>query len=325
MKQFTDLPVPFSLAHTVLVTHMGCMDGSTCAITFLRAGGNPENIRYVAAGMVERFLKGKGPGTGIMEDPRFVIFADVGVTDPKYADMLEKRGNCVMLDHHRTTIFLKDRSWCYIDAEGNGGSACGSMLLAQYLVLNDLMFKDVYEELLPLLTLVDSHDRWLPNKSSTSEDLATLSAFLGQDRFVDEFIDYGERPPFGPGTAPFFNEFQQELLDILIARRDEHIETSIKRLVIKPLMAGGILYKAAWSFSQSQDTSLLMHRILDARPDVQIACHVNLHKKQISLRSRGDVDCSVIASAFKGGGHIGAAGFPLPGGVLTDIVEILNG
>jgi oligoribonuclease NrnB/cAMP/cGMP phosphodiesterase (DHH superfamily) len=312
--------VPFSLADTVLVTHQGCMDGSMCAITFLRAGGKPENIRFVAAGMVERFLKGKGPDEGIMDDPRFALFADVGVTDPKYADLLEKRGSCVMLDHHRTTIYLKDRPWCFID-ELN--TACGSVLLAQYLWVNKLILNETYEELLPLLKLVDANDRWLPNRPGAAEDLATLSAFLGQDRFIKMFKGF---------AAPnlllenLFDEFQLELLEILKERRDEHIETSIKRMVIKNLNCpDGRTFKTGFSFSQSQDTSLLMHRMLDARPDIQLAAHVNLHKKQMSLRSRGDVDCSVIASQFKGGGHIGAAGFPLPDGTLTEIVEILCG
>jgi len=58
----------------------------------------------------------------------------------------------------------------------------------------------------------------------------------------------------------------------------------------------------------------ILHALLDADPGARIALAWRLDadgKLQCSLRSRPDVDCSVVARAFGGGGHAQASGFRL--------------
>jgi oligoribonuclease NrnB/cAMP/cGMP phosphodiesterase (DHH superfamily) len=331
------LPKPDRLEDAILVTHKGCMDGSGCAIMFMLAGGKRENIRFVAAGMVEKFVK-KDP---VFSSDKFLIFADVGLNTPKYADILEKRGNLVMLDHHNTSLHLLGRHWAQIEETNQ---RCGTRMLRDYLIeLGDaeaekgppfdgpftmcrVLKSSSYRNFADLL---DDHDRWI-RKIPGSEDMATIMSFLGQQDFITRFSDPKDRicQNIAKGRSKvFLTEFEEDLLGILAKRRDEAIAEAIEKAFVRDVkLPDDTHVNVGFVITMEPNISLLLQRLLEAKPEIQIAASICIEKGAVSLRSRGGVpDCSYVAGLFSGGGHKGAAGHRLPQDLNDMIVEHIYG
>lgn len=315
-----------SLENVVLVTHKGCLDGAGCVILFLNAGGKIENVKFVAAGMLERFVKSDAS----FESNSIMIFTDVGVNLPKYADIIEKRGNVVLLDHHVTSAHMKNREWCVIDNDKNGmDTRCGCVMFLEYLrscggkIEQDLSSK-VFDS---ITATIDDLDRWLC-KDPLAEDLATLMAFLGQKEFIDRFWNVKERwadTGWGCFRATFFGRDELWLVDILKKRRDEAITTAIKKSVVRNVTyldskGNEQTVPVAYVITSEPNVSLLLDRLGEAKPDALVCAQVNVDKRVVSLRSQ-KIDVAEMAKYFRGGGHKNAAGHPLPADFVDVIIE----
>lgn len=318
------LPKPDHLEDAALITHKGCMDGSGCVIMFCGAGGKRENVRFVAAGMVEKFIK----SDPIFNSNKFLIFADIGLNTPKYADVLEKRGNLVMLDHHNTSLHLVGRSWAEIEETNQ---RCGTRMLRDYLIErvpeNGKYIKSTSWRI--FADLLDDHDRWI-RKIPGSEDMATIMSFLGQQDFITRFIDPKDRICQNVSKQrgkTFLTEFEEDLLGILARRRDEAIEECLKRCKVRSVtLPDGSLVTMGIMITMEPNVSLLLNRLLEERQEVQVAVSVSLEKGAVSMRSRGgSPDVSRIAGLFGGGGHKAAAGHRLPQDMNDLIVEHIYG
>lgn len=308
------LPSIPSIQDAHLVTHAFCMDGATCCILWEAAGGRRENVHFITAGGMERFVK-KDP---LVQSRAFLVFADVGLTSGTQADALEKRGECVLMDHHATSQHLSERPWCDVRMD-----ACGSELLRQYLGLED-------EHIGRFVQLVDDHDRWL-GKEPLSVDLAMWLVFAGQDDFIRRFraLGSGDSPSlferlYGLGYRNFWSPFERELVGILRHNRDEGIKNALRKSQVLEV-------EATWStpietidvvcvVTSEQNSSLMLVRALEENPECEVAAQVNIDKGTVSLRSRGDYDVAAMAKHHGGGGHKAAAGFPFPPGFLKEIV-----
>jgi oligoribonuclease NrnB/cAMP/cGMP phosphodiesterase (DHH superfamily) len=319
------LPVIPDIKNAHLVTHGFCMDGATCCILWEAAGGKRENVHFVPAGGVERFIK----KNRVIASPAFLVFADVGLTSPTQADVLEKRGNCVLIDHHATSQHLSDRHWCDVRMD-----ACGSELLRQYLGLDDEFIKMFVE-------IVDDHDRWL-GKHAISTDLAMWLVFSGQDDFIKRF-SVVRHPDASPTMASLFERFtdaswltmdhfwtpfESELMQILRQNRDRGIQSALRRAVVvdiehpwdkSPELSMDIVVMV----TSEQNSGLLLHQALEEHPEAKVSCQVNVDKGSVSLRSRGDYDVASMAKYFGGGGHKAAAGFSIPDDFIDSTAELV--
>lgn len=306
------LPRPSSIADSLLVTHKHCSDGSGAALMFLSAGGKRENILYAHAGSLGRFVE----ENHLLEDPRFIIIADVGINSKNkhVADALEKRGNVVILDHHKTSIHLQGRDWCEIDMD-----TCGTELARRYCEL-EVPFMKEYAE------LADDIDRWLLKHLPISMDLATFHSFVGQEEYINRFTrtSLWQRKFLGHG---FLLPNENEMVAILNSRREEKIAEAMQNLIIKDINVAGVEVKVGYSTAHTGNPSLLMHRMLDAHPEIQVAATFNIENGIVGLRSRDDYDCSVMAQFFDadGGGHAKAAGHKMPPGIVEDLVSSIHG
>lgn len=299
------LPTPDNIEDAVLCTHQGCMDGAGCAIMFLKAGGKRENIHYVAAGMLEAFFKKQ---LEKLSD-KFIILADIGLTSGegrKYAEMLQKRSRCVLLDHHATSEHLRNYSWCLIDQK-----KCGTQLLREYLRVQDA-------DSILLSTYIADHDLWTRTLSASVE-LASLSVYIGQDEFVTRFKDR-EISTFG-----LFTVSELDMLDVLSKRRDSIHDSAIKRVIIRQMNWGSDTAKVAYTFCQDMNSSLLLDRIIQEHPEIDVACQINLDKATASLRSRNGFDVSKMATYFGGGGHKAASGHRVSRKLIEDLVYEIHG
>ena len=306
------LPKPESLDDAILITHASCMDGSGAAIMFMRAGGKEENVRYIPAGTLERFIKEDLDSLG----DKFIIIADVGLSNgphlERYADILEKRGNVALMDHHITSIGLKSRTWADVRQD-----ICGCEMMRQYLVDSKFQYDRLHDR--DLTMLIQDHDLWL-EKNPRSKDLASYCVFFGQDVFVKNFVDRNIQA--GPFTA---NE--ELMLAALIKRRDIVIDAVIRKAIIKNVQYNETedTVKVAYVVTSEMNVSLLLDTLLKRHPEAEVACQINFDRGTVSFRSRSGFDVSQMATYFGGGGHKAAAGHRIPDQIVKDILEQLHG
>lgn len=309
-------PKPASVKDSLLITHKGCADGSGSVLMFLEAGGKRENVRFVAAGQVERMIK----ETKLLDDPRFIIFADVGIREDRsdYVGMLEKRGNLALLDHHKTSLHLSDRSWAMIDM-----GACGTELVRRYFNLNSAHLKR-------FASVVDDHDRWVREQLPHSERLTAFHYFVGQEQFLDMFTESFYVSSFGLKQRDRFNGSflmvnELEMLRVVQRRQDELSRDALeKQLIRRDLCVGGRMVRMGYSFARIDNYSVFLDELLTRNPDVDVAVLVQMGSGTLSLRSRGNVDVEEIAKLSGGGGHASAAGCTVHQSVIADFISAVH-
>lgn len=310
---------PSSLDDVILVTHAGCLDGSACALVFITFGGRMKNVRFVAAGMAERFIK----DDPVMSSSSFVIFADVGLNSPKYADVLEKRGNVVFLDHHSTSNHMHDRPWAEIDVMN---TRCGALMLLDFLKsktaaaasTDPQSFSWKLDHVRKLVVSVDDFDRWVRN-DPVGDDLSLLHVFYGQRSFIKLMTE---------NPIPHVMYDSSQLIETLRQRRDEGIGDAVKRAFVHTLTdpETGRSYQAAVAVSSDPNISQLLARLLSEFPACDLAVQVNLDRRQSSFRSRdGGPNVAAICASLGGGGHVHASGHRLQGSIHKEIARLIYG
>lgn len=350
---------PEDLSQAALVTHVNCMDGAGCSILFELLGGT--EVKFVGAGTLKRFIE----NDPLMTSDKFLIFADVGVTESEEADLLEKRGNCVLIDHHRTSAHMIGRPWAHIDCEGNSGNACGCKLLLTYLGVSRDLFNKIFmqnPEVIDLVEAIDDNDRWL-QRDPRSAEMATYMTFVGQKRFIDAFSDLsrwrsdrcGEcfqllsmshplashrlactMNPVGPffepnktildAPADLWRDWEVKVLEIIQDQKDKNVDRLLQKISEREFyLSEDEVYRVGYVVSSEQNVSQLLGSMLDRNPHLDVACQISIDKGAVSLRSRGNVDVSRIAMMFDGGGHRAAAGHQLPPNLVPDIIDLCHG
>jgi len=292
-----------SIEDVALVTHKNCLDGSGVKIMFLRAGGLKQNIYEVNAGEVGKFLHKH------LQDlnDKFLIFADVGLNkDHDDHKELEKRGDCVLLDHHSTASHLTNESWCLIDQE-----KCGTELLRLYLELtDDYSYK--------LSRLIQDDDLWI-KKNPESDDLSAFHVFVGSDNFVDRF-----RYTRNVYRESIFDIDEKEIVSMISDRKERIIEDLLNRVYYKKMCVGDNQINIGYIVSSDHNTSPLLNRLLDRRKDLDVACQINIEKGSVSFRSK-NYDVSKLAQLFGGGGHKRASGHSIKEDLLERLIEDIHG
>lgn len=261
--------------------------------------------------MVEKFVK----SDPAFASDKFLIFADIGLNTPKYADTLEKRGNLVLLDHHATSHHLIGRPWAEIDEKN---VRCGSKMLCDY--LDQYFANDHRRDYVRYLTnVINDFDLW-QKKIPLADQLATLMTFLGQTRFVEKFSFDMIRPL---NDEVFLIDFEADLVEILESRRDEAIDELVGKATVREItLPDQTRVTVGFVITDDPNISLLLNRMLERKSEIQVAASVSIAKGAVSLRSRnGEPDVSRIAGIFNGGGHKAAAGHRLPQDINELILE----
>ncbi len=290
-----------------LVTHRDCSDGSACAVLFIAAGGLPENIVFTSPSHTETdeiannlFETWDGP----------IWFVDVSISDDA-AQLLSRRTDVVLIDHHKTAIPLAKYKFCKIDKDN---SACGSKLFLAFLKkqLGASAYTLAIKKYQDFVDNVDDMDRWRKNIPG-SEVIFNLHGLLGQKLFIKRFLK---------NASMDTTDNEKYLIEIDREREKEYIRSKKEQVVVVQrehnqqkvrvgfVQAGGP-YRSALGDSMCHDPEL----------DVDLAVMVN--GDYISLRSRnGKVDCSGVAQQNGGGGHPAAAGCDLSKIIGKDILSL---
>lgn len=288
------------LKNTLLITHKNCMDGAGCSVIFQEAGGNPENIEFVAAGHgVDKFFKETKRDVYSYD---YIIIVDVAPTKDGFVELQKIfPSNLIIIDHHASADFLCLKDNCHID-----NSKCGTYLLFEF--LSPLI--KVKEPARHFAELTNDFDLWIREKPFSS-DLSLYCSFFGQEAYV-------ERALFGLFWDEEWDPYEGKVIDVLRKKREKYIKNKLKNVYITDNEYGKIAYIFA-----SEYISDVLNAVLEAH-DVDAAVGINLESYTVSCRSGDNFNSNAFCGYFGGGGHWKAAGHSLSRELIKEIAEMIH-
>lgn len=296
------------LDNTALVTHRGCLDGSTCALVFLAAGGKEENIYFTFpqhddSDDIVNYLAETHDG------PIFV--ADMSIS-LGLATKLDQRGvDITLLDHHATAIPLNKFDWCEIEVENQ---RAGGKMLYDFLN-NNMKLSFRFHAYNRLVELADDNDRWV-RQYPESQDLVTFHDAIEQDAFIERFRKE---------ASVKFNKEEQYLIDAYKAKRERYVERKKRSAVFFSRKLQGHNVRVGLVEAGTHQSILGNSMCEDPELDCDIA--VMCSGRSVNLRSsdRCPVDLSKIAKINGGGGHFRAAATSIGKVLGEDFAELVYG
>ncbi|MEP7104467.1 MAG: DHHA1 domain-containing protein [Chloroflexota bacterium] len=266
----------------LLLTHTD-LDGVGGAVIWSAATGAP--YRLVENGDVDAAVAAALP------EAEEVVLADHSVSwdlVPAIEAHVAAGRHFVMLDHHKSAIGLAVHPWAEVQLDR---AAAG------------LVFDFVGRppELADFAALVEDHDLWR-HADPRSARLAALLGLLGHERFIDRFTQ-------DPRVQ--FTEGEELLMDVEERRREDYIARKVTQAEVFSEGA----HRWALAFAEQYQSELA--DALMTQLGVGATAIVNASRGTVSMRGR-DVDVSLIARRFGGGGHARAAAFSVTGKPLED-------
>lgn len=193
-----------------------------------------------------------------------------------------------MLDHHKSAVGLAVHPWATVDL---GRSGTG--LLFDYLGRPPA--------LADFAALVEDHDLWR-HADPRSAELASLLGLLGHERFIARF---------SADPRVEFSDAEVLLMEVETRRRQDYIERKLTQAEV--VESGGRRWAICFAEQYQSDLAEAMMERLGAAA----TAIVNASRATVSLRGR-EVDVSLIARRFGGGGHARAAAFSAAGKPLEE-------
>lgn len=243
----------------------------------------------------------------LMAEAGVIIFTDISISR-ETAELLEqtrKTGKkLLLLDHHQSAYDnLHDLGydWIHIDQ-----SKSGALLVYEYFNQTHPMYLYGYKD---LATYISDYDLW-EHKYPESKMLQFLWS-RDSDYFTQRFLKNPE-VKFSPQEMDIINESLQNLEDSYKeAMSTLSIHQDRENLTFGFIQSIGLL------------SSLVADRIMKENPNLDYLVIMN-KKGSLSLRSL-HYEVRKIAEALGGGGHVLAAGIPLPEGKVVDVLESIKG
>ncbi|AST91832.1 oligoribonuclease [Sutcliffiella cohnii] len=282
-----------------LFTHND-LDGIGCAIIAKLTFQKKVEVHYNSVGslniQVEKFIE-----AGNIEHK--LMITDLSVNERNEAlitTFIENGGNAILIDHHKSALHLNEHSWGNVTVEYEDGRlTSATSLLFDYLKEEgEITTNKAIEDFVELVRQYDTWE-WDANGNTEAKRLNDLFYMLSIDEFVDRMLPRLER------NEPFqFDDFESQILDLeenkmeryLRRKQRELIQTNIDGKIVGVVFAESYISELGNEFGK-HNTHLDYIAI------------VNMGSRRISLRTVHDeIDVSLIASQFDGGGHSKAAG-----------------
>lgn len=217
-----------------------------------------------------------------------IMLVDFSLTRP-YMEELSKLTNLLVIDHHKTAKeACEGLDFCIFDLEKSGCE-----LTWEYL------FPD--EEIPELLKWIGDRDLWKFKLHYTKEVCAALQLYSRSFTQWDEFIRDTDAIEDLVREGTIIVNLQDLQTKRFVDQWHEN-----RRFV----RIGSSKYRVPIA----NCCELISEKIGALSKGYPFACgYFETHEKRVfSLRSRGVVDCGLIAKEYGGGGHPNAAGFSIP-------------
>jgi oligoribonuclease NrnB/cAMP/cGMP phosphodiesterase (DHH superfamily) len=289
-----------------LFTHTD-LDGIGCAVLATLSFRNNVAIEYCNYDEIDSkvldFVKFN------KEPINTMYITDISTTE-ETAKEIDGKCRIRLFDHHVTATHLNKYPWAVVDT-----TVCGTSLFYEHLTGS---FKlQMNKTLDTFVDLVNSYDTWEWKKSNNqhAKMLHDILTILGRDKFIEEYVEILKNES---------DLFPQNFIDLLKGediKRDEYISSKIKEVVTVSLYEPSINNNYVVAYVESDKfgyLSELGNKICTSVKCDFCAIYTGVN---MSLRSIGDMDVSIIAKRYGGGGHKNAAGCP----VDELMKDLLNG
>ena len=272
----------------LLFTHND-LDGVVCAIIYNKCFPTVENYfienNHDTDDTIARVMDKESSDVSIM-------ISDLSPTE-KLARYLDRNG-VELIDHHKSALYMNDYAWATVDVSR---SACSNM----FNIYSNMFQLEDYK---PLVELADNYDMWgYENPCPTIEaiKLNALLDLMGHVAFMTKFIKLAS-------TKLTFTE--NMFIDEHMKKMVRYISSTIKKVEIMTNPVNNFKFGFV---AAEQYRSSLGDAILSEIPEIEYVLIANVKTDHGSLRGRGNVDLSKLATECGGGGHPKAAGIPLKG------------
>ena len=301
------------------------MDGKMCNVVldYFYKNVDHVNTNYKEVNdLVKCFID-----SGEYEKYDILYITDISV-NKEVADKLQKLHHenesitIRLIDHHKNLEWLNEYNWSTIYSKDNVmETKCGTKLLLESLLDNDFVTVDItdvklqqdsFKNLINLVDLVDKYDTWKWKEINCIEakQLNDLMNIIG---FSDLYIDL---------TTTNYNVYETiDNYSYILELEQRKINNIIKDKIneIKVINLKG--YKAGVIYLENY-ISEVCNSICEMCSDIDLVIAINLSNKTVSLRSvEEDVDVSVIAKKYGGGGHKHASGFQINSDIDKYIIK----
>lgn len=244
---------------------------------------------------------------GTEQDDTIPIYiTDIRVNE-ETAELLNKRGNVQLLDHHPTALGLNKYDWCDVVIEDSKGiKTSGTMLFYHWLGMNGCLSEELENNkaLERFAELVRDYDTWrwstLGNDGIICKQVNDLLYLYGRDDFINWCISeiYDEVFPRLYAKDEVVLKIKQDEIDRYIEEKNKTMFTSA--------MCG----KVCGFVFADRYVSELGNRLCKMHPEIDFVAMIDIDGCTVSYRTvKEDIDLGKdVASLFGGGGHPKAAG-----------------
>ena len=303
--------MPGKTSRTIQVVSHGpsCLDGVMAAAAVARFYDGDRVFTTLAgnndADRVLQELKLKSEDAGENEIWITDLSWNSPATGAHLAELSERGARIYWIDHHRTAVSRADAPEFKVPF---AGKVLSEQYSAARLTFNFLkkMGRDLsdrqraeFEEFQPFVMIADDHDRWI-HKIPESSEWALAVQTLGGTQSYREILKL--REPRMSRKLRFAYESGQDAM-----RRS--LELANATLVDRKL-DNGITVRTACCFGYSSEVASHLYR----GQTRTVVALFDLRSQGVSLRrsSDSDVDLSLLAQRYGGGGHAAASGFAIP-------------
>lgn len=224
-----------------------------------------------------------------------IYITDLSLTDEMYEIVKSFNKNVLVFDHHETHLFANKYDFVNVSIDYNGRKTCGTELFFNYL-------KEKYEYLNKenIINYVE-YVRELDNFTFTSEipkQLDMLKDAFSKADFIKTMTRRLKK------DKPFsFTSFEKRYIKIKEEEIKRYIQKKEKEMF--KLKIDGI--PCAISFAES-NKSILGNYIATKHKEVDIVIIINAANRISYRASKDNVDVSIFATNYGGGGHKLASG-----------------
>jgi len=253
------------------------------------------------------------------------FITDISVNG-EVAELIDNVYEFVLLDHHKTALWLNKYKWAcvaeYLNEEDNikhSGTAMFYYHILDFVIGNKLYSKQsVLKSASDFVEIVRQYDTWefqTKYNNLVPKQVNDLMYLIGRDAFIEKVTH----------QILTFREFNLTEEDFSLLKRnqetiDKYIESKDKSIIVKEIQG----YKAGVVFAERY-SSELGNKLSELHPELDFIAMIN-PSHSVSYRTvKKDIDLSLIAGVFGGGGHKQASGSQIYVDMRENIINLIFG
>lgn len=224
------------------------------------------------------------------------------------------KGKVFVFDHHASCLPMNHYSFIKIVDEENGIRECGTTLFWKYLTsVSDkkILFKPCLKKMIEWVRQMDTYC-FSDDEKENAFSFGSLYVIYGRERYIEHFYDYVLH-----NEEFIFSDTDKLLIALEEEKAKQYIQEKMEH--VKFARVDGVRVGIAFA---EQRRSSLGHEMA-SKLDIDVAVVINVDRSVSYRAEKEEVDVTVLASSYGGGGHKHAAGNPLPEDLQEKIVNLL--